>query len=302
MKVNSSKIISAIFIFTIPTIVNIVLEIIDEKTEYESCWINANSNDIEKYQLAWDDYQAELERQEEQERLENIGNGDVFSKNISFSCEIVNDGTYMPYALYTPSTNSRGDIPLIVWLHGYGDGSTNQEKIETRGLPRAIAEWDFENFNAYVVAPQITGKWRTSWYKPTAKKYVDAVVGYFIDNYNVDTNKIIIAGHSDGGMGALYMAANDNNNYYAAVVSVSGGNPGGLSNIKVPGQGYAGEYDFKSNYRFTMNTLGNLFGSENVFKIPATGHGEASWETFKLDGDENNRSDAIEWMLEQSKE
>ena len=80
LKVNSSKIISAIFIFTIPTIVNIVLEIIDEKTEYESCWINANSNDIEKYQLAWDDYQAELERQEEQERLENIGNGDVFSK------------------------------------------------------------------------------------------------------------------------------------------------------------------------------------------------------------------------------
>ena len=277
-----------------------IKSIIDEKTDYVSCWKNADSDRIEELQVKWDAYQEELERKKNQ----NMQDSDVvFSENITFEFEVVDNGTYIPYALYTPSTASTsGDIPLIVWLHGATDESTNQAKIETRGLPRAIAEWDLLNFNAYVVAPQITSGWHVAWYNSSGKNAVDSVVAYLIENYNIDTNKIIIAGHSNGGIGALYMAVNDNNNYYAAVVSISGGRPANLSSLKIPVHGYTGEKDYTSNYNFTMHTLGNLFGSENVFNIIGSDHAQVSWTAFELDEDGNNRSDAIEWILEQSKE
>lgn len=71
VKLNMNKILSAILIFAVPTLIDITLEIIDEKTDYKSCWVNAEKTSIEKYQLLWDENEK---RKEEEEKNNNNNN------------------------------------------------------------------------------------------------------------------------------------------------------------------------------------------------------------------------------------
>lgn len=303
LKASKNRIISAILVFVIPWIVNLTLVIVDEETTYESCWVNAEASTIAIYQEKWDAEEERKKKEEDAKRQEELLKKNPFSSNISFDYKFENDGNYIAYALYTPSTAKSSDsLPLIVWLHGFGDGSDSRSKIETRGLPRAIAEWDLNNFNAYVLCPQILNTGGIEWYNVNGRDSVNKLVTMIIEKYNINRSKIIIAGHSNGGTGALSIANQDTNNYYSTVVSVSGGSPGGdLSHLRsLRGRAYVGSPkhgEAEGNYNYAKTTLADIFGSGSFFSL-AFGHAEVSWEAFKLDDNQNKKSDLIEWMLE----
>lgn len=236
---------------------------------------------------------------------------DVISgKDITFASEVVKDGVPMPYALYTPSSAETigGDVPLIVWLHGKGCGSTKIGGIQIGGLPRALRDWSLDGFNAYVVCPQLVNEWENrEWFYDSAKEAVDEIVEELISEYNIDTDRIIIAGHSNGAMGALFMAAKDkaSNQYYSAVVEVAGSFPGvEIECLKeMPARGYVGPMSLgesELNYYYTADIFANLIGKENVFILPAD-HARIGDRCFTLDEDGDNKSDLIEWMLRQYK-
>ena len=82
IKLCSNKIIAAVIIFLIPTIVNFVLVFVDKATSYESCWANANISTINSYQVLWDEEVAkwkeeEKRKQEEEAHKNNKGQIDL---------------------------------------------------------------------------------------------------------------------------------------------------------------------------------------------------------------------------------
>lgn len=129
-KTSKNRILSAILIFLMPTIVNIVLEIVDEKTTYESCWVNAEANTIAFYQEKWDAEEEKKKQEEEEKKQEE--NNKPNSNNTCYFCTgspadgklyttsptICNDGTWTKVNISkcNPPVNptpSDGTIPDI---------------------------------------------------------------------------------------------------------------------------------------------------------------------------------------------
>ena len=237
-----------------------------------------------------------------------------FDKSITFSSEYISgNGDIMPHGIITPSTASSSNaIPLIVWLHGdgeFGGGkSTCMGDNNSNLFPRALMDSSLEKFNAYVLLPHATGDWKTTdsnglptWYSSEARKNVSTLIENFVkEKGNVDINNIIIAGHSRGGMGAQYMAANmDKMSYkFSKLAVLSGFNTGiNFDNIKIPTRGYVGTEEQDSAYSFMTDTFGSHF--ENI-KVTAS-HAAVPRIVYNIDknnnGKGNGRSDLIEWMF-----
>ena len=112
----------------------------------------------------------------------------------------------LPYGLYIPSDADKYEnIPMIVSIHGYGGTAASEDALRSGGLPGTIEKWDLDNFNAYVLIPHLF-EYNDSWYNSTSVEMLKAVLDFVIDEYNVDTENIIISGESRGGTSAIYMA------------------------------------------------------------------------------------------------
>ncbi|PJI84811.1 PHB depolymerase family esterase [Luteimicrobium subarcticum] len=118
----------------------------------------------------------------------------------------------LKYRLYAPD-HVRGDRPLIVWLHGNGEGGLpdaygNEAQLRAnRGaLGFATAEAQKAFGGAYVVAPEVPGTWYdadTAGYRARLKALVDELGR----RYDVDTSRIHLAGASAGGLMAVELGA-----------------------------------------------------------------------------------------------
>jgi HEAT repeats len=100
-----------------------------------------------------------------------------------------------PYVLLVPD-EYRGDepAPLLVYLSG--------------GLGRALVGWsttaEAVSRTGYLVAfPQASGMWWTD----DSEELVRLLVDEILDRYNVDTNRVYLAGSSNGGTGTYFYAA-----------------------------------------------------------------------------------------------
>lgn len=118
----------------------------------------------------------------------------------------------MKYRLYSPSRRGRGKRPLIVWLHGGGEGASlpddyydNETTLRAnRGaLGFATAEGQRIFDGAYVVAPQSTSAWMNDGprFAPQIKEIVDEVAR----RHPVDRDQIHVVGCSNGGYMTMKM-------------------------------------------------------------------------------------------------
>lgn len=221
--------------------------------------------------------------------------------NISFSYEYVSDGNTMPYALYTPSTASKGKpTPLIIWLHGLGEFKSSQSTFEKSGLLHVLNNWKLEKFNAYVLCPYSAKNGYTSgWNNTTAKSNIENLLQKIISKYNIDKNKIIICGHSSGAIGVEYIVS-QKKTYFSAMAILSGYDYNiNLTELThIPTKGFVESYG--SPYSYMTGRFSKTFGSENV-KVYKVSHGEVPKMAFTEDKNNDNKFDLIEWMLQQSK-
>ena len=225
----------------------------------------------------------------------------IIKEDITFSYEYISEEDVMPYGLFTPSTaKNNKKTPLIVWLHGSGEKNINKIDFPDRGLPYVLNTWTLEGFNAYVLCPHLTGKWNYGdWHNTKSKENIQTLIDKFTNEHNINTDKIIIAGHSLGAQGALYMA-HELPDYFSKMVILSGfWTNVDISKITIPSIGYVGmisygEHESSSNYmhRYFMPT----FGQENTF-IMQSSHSNLPFIAFNEDKDNNGNSDVIEWML-----
>lgn len=123
-------------------------------------------------------------------------------------------GSGMKYRLYSPARASgRGGHPLVVWLHGGGEGASlpddyydNETVLRANrgalGFATRQAQRIFSG--AYVVAPQSTSYWIEDGdrFAPLIREIIRDVVR----RHPVDPDRIYVAGCSNGGYMSLKMS------------------------------------------------------------------------------------------------
>jgi predicted peptidase len=147
---------------------------------------------------------------------------DAFSYHIS--------GSGMNYRLYSPShgrrfhASGRGRHPLVVWLHGGGEGGLlpdhyydNETTLRANrgalGFTTQQAQRIFGG--AYVVAPQSTSYWIEDGprFAPLIREIIDGL----LRRYPIDRERIYVAGCSNGGYMTMEMTSIYRHLFAAAV-------------------------------------------------------------------------------------
>ena len=203
---------------------------------------------------------------------------------------------------YTPHYASAAmtERALELWLESRGSYrdltfGVGENSFYTNNFIKMIREWKLDGFNAYILCPHSTGKWRGSgyWINDTVINNVFSLIDKFIKDNKVDTDKIVLVGYSQGARGALYIPTKRMNFFSALVVLSAFDVPVDISVLKdVPTKGYS------EGFTYMNTTFVNVFGKENYKKISVS-HVELPKAVFTLDENNDNKSDVVEWMLNQ---
>jgi predicted peptidase len=138
-----------------------------------------------------------------------------------------NDDITLQYAAYQPSSLSADSSknPLIIWLHGQGEGGTDIDIALLGNKVTALAKEDINNQftsgsgdkGAYVLAVQCPTYWmdggdNTNSSGDLVSRYteilMDTIKQYVSSNPDVDTSRIYLGGCSNGGYMTINMLVN----------------------------------------------------------------------------------------------
>lgn len=230
--------------------------------------------------------------------------------NSPFLFQYVAPDQVMPFGLFSPAENDGSTpLPLIISLHGALEIGEQPHTLKSNFLTKEFRNWEYtglDGFDAYVVCPQLTGYGLSeTWSCPeTADKFFD-LLEYLKQNYNIDENRISIEGHSLGGQGAVYMAADPRANF-ASVVLVSAYHPGiPYAHIQSHVIGFTGSpylpaprEDWNS-YNFMADAFSKHFGIEN-WTVKSCSHYDIPMVALREDADSDGKSDLISWILDQT--
>lgn len=136
------------------------------------------------------------------------------------------DGKTLTYASFEPQIEKREKAPLIIWLHGGGEGGTDPSIALMANLASNYASEEIQSIfeGAYVLAPQTPTFWMEATdggYTRGEKEDVQhaALMGlieaYVKKHPNIDKDRIYVGGCSNGGYMTLKLIL-ENPNYFAA--------------------------------------------------------------------------------------
>lgn len=112
------------------------------------------------------------------------------------------DVTYMglPGELYVPSAyNGTTALPLITFLHGLGEGGTNNTSQLNGNMQNLIV--NAEAKNCFLFAPQTPSS--TWWGSIIDSGIVNKSIGNISQNYKIDPTRLYLTGLSSGGQGSM---------------------------------------------------------------------------------------------------
>jgi len=132
------------------------------------------------------------------------------------------DKVTLKYASYVPQKDKKKN-PLIIWLHGMGEGGTDGLLPISANKADNFASKDIQAHfgGAYVLAPQTPTFWMDGFtgFGDGTSKYENALMAlikdYVAKNKDIDTNKIYIGGCSNGGYMTMLLIR-DYPKYFAA--------------------------------------------------------------------------------------
>lgn len=133
------------------------------------------------------------------------------------------------YGYYIPQTVEPGPRPLIIWLHGAGEGGVDPTVAYMGNKVVALSSEKVQELfgGAYVLAPQTPTFWMNDGsgeYGRTGKSIyckalMDCIEDFVSRNGNIDRDRIYIGGDSNGGFMTMRMFL-DHPDYFAAAFPV----------------------------------------------------------------------------------
>ncbi|MDQ0047323.1 putative peptidase [Paenibacillus polymyxa] len=134
------------------------------------------------------------------------------------------DGVSLTYVDYAPAKDKVKN-PLVIWLHGMGEGGTDPTIPIAGNKAANFASKDIQSYfgGAYVLAPQNPTYWMDGFtsFGDGTSKYEQALMSlikdYVAQNKDIDTDRIYIGGDSNGGYMTMLMIR-DYKDYFAAAV------------------------------------------------------------------------------------
>lgn len=132
------------------------------------------------------------------------------------------DKVSLKYVSYVPEKSKKKN-PLIIWLHGMGEGGTDGLLPISANKANNFASQNIQTYfgGAYVLAPQTPTFWMDglTGFGDGTSKYENALMelikDYVAKNKDIDINRIYIGGDSNGGYMTMLMAR-DYTDYFAA--------------------------------------------------------------------------------------
>ncbi len=114
----------------------------------------------------------------------------------------IDNSQKIDYLLYLPKDyeqNAGETFPLLLFLHGGGEGGDNIEKVKTHGPPKLVAQG--QDFPFLILSPQ----------NPETRKFWDSrmlieLLDEIVKEYRIDTSRIYLTGMSRGGYGTWTLA------------------------------------------------------------------------------------------------
>lgn len=148
-------------------------------------------------------------------------------------CQGEYEGIALSYASYEPEKLSQDDVKnaLVIWLHGAGEGGTDVSIDLLGNKVTALASDEiqgyFDGAGAYVLAPQSPTMWMdngtgqytgdgTSMY---AESLMALIQDYVASNPDIDTDRILLGGCSNGGFMTMKLLL-EHPEYFAAAYPI----------------------------------------------------------------------------------
>ncbi|WNS78639.1 prolyl oligopeptidase family serine peptidase [Domibacillus sp. DTU_2020_1001157_1_SI_ALB_TIR_016] len=136
--------------------------------------------------------------------------------------EATYDDVTLTYADYAPAEDNKKN-PLIIWLHGMGEGGTDPTIPISGNKAANFASEEIQSYfdGAYVLAPQTPTFWMDGFtgFGDGTSKYEEALMSlikdYVAKNKDIDPERILIGGDSNGGYMTMLMIR-DYPEYFAA--------------------------------------------------------------------------------------
>jgi hypothetical protein len=192
----------------------------------------------------------------------------------------------LSYVVHSPSSVRPG-MPLVLYLHGDGGGSSNGSSPFL-----SAAKKYFKDDLPFILITPNGGMWaETNGRLAELKSIIDKEC----EKYQCDTSRISIAGHSRGSIGTWHMINNYPKFFYSAVPVSCGSysiNPKNFVGTKI--RAYAGtlgkaESGYNSAMRSNVSIINNAGGNATFIALDGAGHGDTPGLAFT--------KDTLLWMI-----
>ena len=218
-----------------------------------------------------------------------------YSRKMSVNYYNSNSGNGLSYWLYIPE-GATENMPLIVYLHGTGSKGNDYKNNTRIGIQHGIGNDIYtknKEYNAIILMPQTK-----------ANSYLNMeelmeLIQYIVTTYQINENKISIAGFSEGAY-QLSNKMQNNVSYFSAVVLLANyvNNPETFKDIPVITM--CGEKDSARNsaMKTFTNEVNKLGGNSTHYTIAGKDHNIVSsyYSVFRDD-----KYDLVNWMISQTK-
>lgn len=134
--------------------------------------------------------------------------------------------TPLSYVFYSPEASTNEKYPLLIWLHGAGEGGADTPIAAIGNKVVNLISPDIQNIfgNAHLLAPQAPTMWMddgSGQYTTSGLSVYTEGLEALIDNFiqhtpSIDTSRIYIGGCSNGGFMTMRMLLRNPNRYAAA--------------------------------------------------------------------------------------
>ncbi len=210
-------------------------------------------------------------------------------------------GVEIEYYIYVPDYGTEvTDLPCMLYLHG-STSSYSDPGWSKYGLTGLIKTQEVTPAGI-VIMPHIKDHNDTQ----TLKELTD----YVVSQYNCDTNKISISGHSSGAI-ATYRMVNQYPDYFACAVPISGCNYKSITEEAFDGMNvwaFGGSEEQGDGATSTPVGQGairnvNRVGGNGKFTVLGCGHAATDEKTFQseYESPDGKKKTVLEWIFEQVK-